>query len=480
MSRAIALSIVLLLLAVNCLAQVEQGAISGLVTDSSGAVVPKAKVTATNQATGVAATSETTGEGYYKLPYLLPGSYALTIEKAGFSIDHVTGVPVQVGQTATINVELKAGSVHEEITVASNAVMIDQTGSSLGYVGTTAQIIDLPTGRNPFALLVLSPGVLNTGNSGTGPIVNGGRSNTTAILLDGQDTRNNSTLDNAYSAPQEAVSEVRFITNSFSAEYGRSTGGVVIAESKTGANALHGSAYDYLNNDDLNANSWTNNLNHVARGRQRQNVYGFSISGPVYLPKLYNGKNKTFFFFNFEQNNNHGVSTPAAAVPTLLQKAGNFSQTFTASGQLIQLYDPLTTLPSSTTSSGYIRSPFPGNVIPSNRIDPITAKILAYYPNPTLAVSPTIQNDWSLNFGLITHQDRYFTRVDENLGQKNRLVFLRYAGYSTSPQTSPYLNNPNRQCCVPRRDYQRRRQPAIHLLQLRNQRHANLHAQSGS
>jgi hypothetical protein len=447
MSRASALFIVPLLLAVNCLAQVEQGAVSGVVTDSSGAVIPKAKVTATNQATGVAATSETTGEGYYKLPYLLPGSYALTVEKDGFSTNRVTGVPVQVGQTATINVELKTGSVHDEITVAASAVMIDQTGSSLGYVGTTAQILDLPTGRNPFALLVLSPGVLNTGNSGTGPIVNGGRSNTTAILLDGQDTRNNSTLDNAYSAPQEAVSEVRFITNSFSAEYGRSTGGVVIAESKTGANALHGSAYDYLNNDDLNANSWTNNLNHVARGRQRQNVYGFSISGPVYLPKVYNGKNKTFFFFNFEQNNNHGVSTPAAAVPTLLQKTGNFSQTSTASGQLIQLYDPLTTLPSSTTSSGYIRSPFPGNIIPPNRIDPITAKILAYYPNPTLAVSPTIQNDWSLNFGLITHQDRYFARVDENLSQKNRL-FFRY-GYSTSPQTSPYLNNPNASVAFP-------------------------------
>ena len=447
MSRASALFIVPLLLALNCLAQVEQGAISGLVTDSTGAVVPKAKVTATNQATGVTATSETTGEGYYKLPYLLPGSYALTIEKDGFAIDRVTGVPVQVGQTATINVALKTGSVHEEVTVASNAVMIDQTGSSLGYVGNTAQILELPTGRNPFALLVLSPGVLATGNSGTGPIVNGGRSNTTAILLDGQDTRNNSTLDNAYSAPQEAVSEVRFITNSFSAEYGRSTGGVVIAESKTGANTLHGSAYDYLNNDDLNANSWSNNLNHVARGRQRQNVYGFTVSGPVYLPKVYNGKNKTFFFFNFEQNNNHGVSTPAAAVPTLLQKTGNFSQTLTASGQLIQLYDPLTTLPSSTTSSGYVRSPFPGNIIPPNRIDPITAKILSYYPNPTLAVSPTIQNDWSLNFGLVTHQDRYFARVDENLSQKNRL-FFRY-GYSTSPQTSPYLNNSNASVAFP-------------------------------
>ena len=435
------------ILAMICLGQVEQGAITGVVTDASGALIPKAKVSATNQATGVVATAETTDEGYYKIPYLLPGNYNVTIEKEGFTVSRVTAVPVLVGQTATINATLKPGSVHDEVTVTSNAVMIDQTGSSLGYVASTTQILELPTGRNPFSLLALSPGVINTGNSGTGPIINGGRSNTTAILLDGQDTRNNSTLDNAYGAPQEAVSEVRFITNSFSAEYGRSTGGVVIAESKTGANTLHGSAYDYLQNDDLNANSWTNNQNRVARGRQRQNVYGFTISGPVYLPKIYNGKNKTFFFFNFEQNNNHGVSTPTAQVPTALQRSGDFSQTFTASNQLIQIYDPLTTVVDPSQKSGYSRSVFPGNVIPASRINPTTAKILSYYPNPTLPISPTIQNNWSLNFGLITHQDRYFTRVDQNFGAKNRL-FFRY-GYSTSPQTSPYLNNPNASIAFP-------------------------------
>jgi hypothetical protein len=450
MSRKAAILALPMIIAMNCLiclAQVEQGAITGVVTDASGAFIAKAKVTVTNRATGVVATAESTDEGYYKIPYLLPGSYDVQIEKEGFAVSRVTEVPVLVGQTATINASLRPGTVHEEITVTANAVMIDQTSSSLGYVGSSTQILELPIGRNPFSLLALAPGVINTGNGGTGPIINGGRSNTTAILLDGQDTRNNSTLDNGYSAPQESVGEIRFITNSFSAEYGRSTGGVVVAESRTGANKLHGSAYDYLQNDDLNANSWTNNQNRVRRGRQRVNVYGFTLSGPVYLPRIYDGKNRTFFFFNWEQNNNHGVSTPTASVPTALQRAGDFSQTFTASGALIQIYDPLTTVASPSTSSGYVRSPFPGNVIPANRMNSISSKILSYYPNPTLPVSPTILNNWSLNFGLITHQNRYFTRVDQNFGTKNRL-FFRY-GYSTSPQTSPYLNNSNASIAFP-------------------------------
>lgn len=429
------------------LAQVEQGAISGVVTDASGAFVAKAKVTATNQATGVIATTESTDEGYYKIPYLIAGKYTVVVEREGFTANRVTDVPVLVGQIATIDAVLRPGSVHDEITVVSNAVMVDQVSSSLGYVTGSRQVLELPINRNAFSLLTLSPGVIATGNSGTGPIVSGGRSNTTAILLDGEDTRNNSTLDNAYSAPQEAIGELRFITNSFSAEYGRSAGGVVVAAGKTGANILHGSAYDYMKNDALNANSWTNNQNRVGRGRQRHNEYGFTLSGPVFLPKIYDGRNKTFFFFNWEQINDHGVQTPTATVPTALQKKGDFSQTFTASNQLITIYDPLTTVADPTRSSGFSRSPFPGNVIPSDRIDPIAARILSYFPNPTLPISPTIQTNWSLNFGLVTHQNRYFTRVDHNFGDKNRL-FVRF-GYNISPQTSPYLNNPNASIAFP-------------------------------
>jgi hypothetical protein len=438
MSRTLALAIALSMSATFCFAQVEQGAITGNVTDASGASVPKAKVKATKQETGILVTTETTDDGYYKLPYLPAGKYNVSVEKAGFSTSSVKDVPVLVGQSATVNVALKTGAITEQITVTSNSVMIDQVSSSLGYVTGTTQILELPTGRSPYSLLTLSPGVIATGNTGTGPIVSGGRSNTSAILLDGQDTRNNSTLDNAYTPPQETVQEVRFITNSFSAEYGRSAGGVVVAAGKSGANRIHGSAYDYLRNDKLNANSWTNNRNGVARGRQRQNDYGFTISGPVYIPKVHDGRNKTFFFFNWEESNNHGVSTPTANVPTALQKTGDFSQTFTASGALIQIYDPLTTVADPTRSSGFSRSVFPGNRIPSNRMDPITKKIMSYYPDPTLAISPTLQTNWSANFASIVKTDRYYTRVDHNFGSKNRL-FFRY-GYQTTPRKSPYTN----------------------------------------
>ena len=291
-------------------------------------------------------------------------------------INRVTDVPVLVGQIATINVTLKPGSIHDEVTVTSNAVLVDQVSSSLGYVTGATQILELPTGRSPYSLMNLSPGVIATGNSGTGPIVSGGRSNTSAILLDGQDTRNNSTLDNAYTPPQETVQEVRFITNNFSAEYGRSAGGVLVAAGKTGANQVHGSVYDYLKNDKLNANSWANNRNNVLRGRQRHNEYGFSASGPVYIPKVYDGRNKTFFFFNWEEINDHGVSTPTANVPTALQKSGDFSQTFTSANALIRIYDPQTTIADPAQKSGFSRSPFPGNMVPQNRIDPIMKKII--------------------------------------------------------------------------------------------------------
>jgi hypothetical protein len=423
---------------VVCLAQVEQGAITGVVVDQTGASIPKAKVTATNQATGTVAIAETTDDGYYKIPYLPAGKYSVAVNKDGFAINRVNDVPVLVGQIATINATLKPGSLHDEVTVTANAVQIDQVSSSLGYVTGVTQILELPTGRSPYSLLNLAPGVIATGNAGTGSIVSGGRSNTTAVLLDGQDTRNNSTLDNAYTPPQETVQEVRFITNSFSAEYGRSAGGVVAAAGKTGSNLVHGSVYDYLKNDKLNANSWTNNRNNVARGRQRHNEYGFTLSGPVYVPRVYDGRKKTFFFFNWEQVNDHGVSTPTANVPTALQKGGDFSQTFTSSGALIKVYDPLTTVADATQKSGWGRSVFPGNVIPASRFDPIMKKILGYYPDPTLAISPTLQTNWSQNFASITHTDKWFTRADQNFGEKNRL-FFRY-GYQTSPRTSPYTN----------------------------------------
>ncbi|MCX6610010.1 MAG: carboxypeptidase regulatory-like domain-containing protein [Acidobacteria bacterium] len=432
------LAVIALSSSLVCFAQAERGGISGAITDSSGAQMAKVRISATNQATGTIARVESSDDGFYKIPYLPAGTYNMTMEANGFATAKVSDVPVLVGQITTIDSVLRPGSLNEVITVTANALGVEQVSSSLGYVASAKQIIELPTGRSPYSLLTLSPGVIAVGNAGTGPIVSGGRSNTSAILFDGQETRNNSTLDNAYTPPQEAVAEVRFITNSFSAEYGRSAGGVVVAAGRSGSNAFHGSAYNYLRNDKLNANSWANNRANLPRGRQRRNDYGFSLSGPLLIPKIYNGRNKTFFFFNWDVTNDHGVSTPTANVPTARQLGGDFSQTLTTAGALIRVYDPLTTVADPTRASGFGRQPFPGNQVPISRFDPIMQKVLAYYPKPTLEISPTIQTNWSDNFANIVKTDRWFGRADQNLGERNKL-FFRY-GYQVTPRTSPFTN----------------------------------------
>src|ERR1700676_5042281 len=158
MSRKMFFQIAALLIAANgimCFAQVEQGAITGAVVDSTGASIPSAKVTVTNQATGTVAKTETTSDGYYKLPYLSAGKYNVVVEKDGFALDRVTDVPVLVGQIATINVTLKPGSVHDEVTIKGNAVLIEQVGASMGYVTGSTQILELPTGRSPYSLMTL-------------------------------------------------------------------------------------------------------------------------------------------------------------------------------------------------------------------------------------------------------------------------------------------------------------------------------------
>jgi hypothetical protein len=430
----IAIGLVVLSVSI-CLAQVEQGAITGVATDQSGASIPRAKVTATNEATHAVAATETNDEGYYKIPYLLPGNYTVVAEKAGFAPQRVNNVPVLVGQIATIDFTFKPGTVHDEVTVTANSVLVEQATSSLGYVIGTTQILELPANRNAYSLVTLSPGVIAAGNTATGPIVNGGRSNTTAVLFDGQETRNNSTLDNDYTPPMEAVAEVRFITNSFSAEYGRSQGGVLTAAGKTGTNELRGSVYEYFRNDKLNANGWNNNRNRLRLNPLRHNEYGFSLGGPVYLPRAYDGRSRTFFFFNWEQMRDHSPNNFTGNVPTAEQRAGDFSKTVTSSGALIRIYDPATTRPDPNSPGNYIRDPFPNNQIPATRIEPRTQKILSYYPAPTL---PGVINNYAAPVTRTDSWNKYFTRVDHNFGDKNRL-FFRY-GRQGQPISNPFVN----------------------------------------
>jgi hypothetical protein len=435
--KSAALSAALVFFASFCFAQTEQGTITGVVTDPSGALVEGAKVTVVNTDTQVSAVSQTNTQGNYTFPFLPHGNYSVTVEKSGFSLNRVDGVSLRVGLIATVNFVLQPGTLQQQVTVTADAAMVESQSSSLGNVVSSRQIVQLPlNGRNPYSLLTLAPGITPTGNTGTGPIISGGRSNTSGVLFDGQETRNTSTNDIAYTPPLETVAEFKVITNNFSAEYGRSGGGILTAAGRSGTNELHGSAYEFFRNDKLNANGWTNNRNRLPRTAVRHNEFGFSVGGPVLVPRVYNGKNRTFFFFNLERVPDRAPDNITATVPTAAQRAGDFSQTTTTSGALIRIYDPNTTIPDPNRPGSYIRSQFPDNKIPASRISPLAANLLQYFPLPNL---PGTTNNYAAAATRASLNSRYYGRIDQAIGNNNRL-FFRYGVTYSSANTPAYTN----------------------------------------
>ncbi len=413
-------------------AQVEKGSITGVVIDESGAAVAGAKVTVTKLNTRVQSVLDTNSQGNYSVPFLAHGEYSVTAEKPGFALERITGINLRVGLTATINLTLRTGALQQEVTVTASTVLLEQQSSSLGNVVSAQQIVQLPLiGRNPYALLLLAPGVTPSGNAGTGPIVSGGRSNTSGVLFDGQETRNTSTNDIAYTPPLETVAEFKVITNNFSAEYGRSGGGILTAAGRSGTNQIHGSAYEFFRNNVLNANGWTNNRNGLSRNPVRHNEYGFSLGGPIVIPRLYDGRNRTFFFFNYEQIKDRAPDNVTASVPTLLQRSGDFSQTFNGA-TLIRIFDPLSTVANPAVAGSYIRTQFPGNVIPPNRINSISGNLLQFYPLPTLVGN---NNNLALAATRVSGPTKYYGRIDQSLTSNNRM-FFRY-GITYAPASTP-------------------------------------------
>lgn len=407
-------------------AQVEQGAITGRVFDEAGGVLPGASVAATETATGVVRETVTNTAGQYTLPYLKAGTYVVSATFTGFSTARVTAVVIRVGLTATIDLSLKPGPVQSEVTVTANAIQLELQSAALGNVVSGRQMVELPlVGRNPYSLVTLAPGVVDRGNTGVGPLINGARSNSTSVLLDGAEQRNSTTNDLNYSPPLESVQEFKVITNGLSAEFGRTGGGVITAATRSGTNAFHGSVYGYIRSDRFNANSWTNNRNGVPRGKEDIKQSGFAVGGPI-------RRDRTFFFVNLERSKSLTPDNLIRTVPTLLQRAGDFSQTRTSAGQLITISDPSTTRPNP--AGGFIRDPFPGNIVPPDRIDSIAKAILEHYPLPT-------NGNATQNF--VRERSRTSTtlpivaRVDHNLG--NHRIFGSFR-QSNSKDDSPTVS----------------------------------------
>ncbi len=423
-------------------AQGERATLTGTVTDKTQSAIAGVDVVLRNTGTNILTRTVTNSAGLYFITSIPPGNYEVRIEKNGFRPERVTGLVLTTGLAATQDAILEVGSVQQAVDVSATAVQIESQSSDLNTVVTTRAVAELPLlGRDPLSLAALAPGVIPTqgqqNNAGvigrvTTAQIGGGLAQQNGVLIDGAESRGTTESGNAYSIPVEAVSEFKLETSSFSAQYGRVAGGVAILTTKSGTNLLHATAYEFLRNNHLNANSWQNDRNGIPIALYQRNVFGGNIGGPVMLPKLYDGRNKTFFFFNFEGTRTASPDQVLDTVPTLAQRSGDFSQTYDRNGRLDVVYDPLTTRPDPSNPGKFIRDPFPGNIIPTARINTISANVAKLYPLPNRqGNTPQLVQNYLATGKTITNTNNYLVRMDHNFSERER-IFGRvgYAPYS--------------------------------------------------
>jgi hypothetical protein len=454
----------------TCRAQTNEGILAGSVLDPSGAVIEGANVVAKNEATSFSLTTTTGSGGSFRFPSIPIGTYDLTVSHPGFSSVTQKGVTVQISTTTSVSITLNVGKAEQTVTVQADTTRIETASSDIGTVITTKQVVELPLAlggvgalRSPEAFVFLAPGTSGPGtaNSNNGIFISkigGGQSFGADILLDGTSilrSENGSSFDEA--APSvEAISEFKVITSSMPAMYGRTTGAIETFTTKSGSNQFHGTAYDILQNDDLNANSWFNNgfgaqcapddtacRDKYARPIDKKNDYGVNLGGPVWIPKIYNGKNKTFFFFNWEQFNQHIGGTASSIVPTDAERTGDFSGILNTSnvlgtnpcnGQPIyegEIFDPNTT----TIGAGGVpcRLPFAGNKIPASMISPVSTNFLTYLPAPNTSGSNGI--NYALSSSTPLNNTTYTIRIDQSISDRSK-IFAMYDSRDNTRYTS--------------------------------------------
>ena len=413
--------------------------VSGTVTDAQGAVIPGAQVEVRNLETNASVSTVSNEAGSYVAPFVPPGRYSVSVSRDGFKRAVRDNVELRVGDRLRIDFQLEIGVVAEQVTVSASAELLETTTASKGQVIDSTKVRDLPLlGRNPFLLAAISAGVQYTptrqsrsnrpfDNGGMDNFsMNGGRQFANEFLLDGVPDTNTETTgpSNLSFVPSpDATEEFKVQTNNYDAQYGRTAGGVVNVSLKSGTNALHGSMYYYLRHDKLNANAFESNWAGVKRSAFRWSQPGVQFDGPVVIPKLYNGRNRTFFMFSWEKIKSKIPFPQTYTVPTALQRSGDFSQTLQANGQPITVYDPLTT---AGTGGVYTRQPFAQNRIPSNRFDPVSAKLVTYIAEPNQAGNLQGFNNLVASPNPVSDEyDQFVVRIDQAI-TTNHKFFTRY------------------------------------------------------
>ena len=420
---------VVCILAVGCLyAQNNSGTIQGTVTDPSGAVVPGAAITVKNMDTGLTVSTQTTGAGVYSAPNLPPGRYSVTVEAKGMRLFSQQGVTVRTSTTSTVDVKAELGEVSNAVNVSGDALQLETVTSDLGVNVEPTLVQNLPlevsgTIRNPVQFITLIPGFVGSvgndpgSNSSDDFKVNGGQEGGTDVLVDGLSislVSPNTQWNKGVST--EAIQEFKVLQSNFSAEFGESGDGIVSLTVKSGTNHIHGTVYDFLRNRALDANSWTNNHAGAKKSVDTQNDFGASFGGPVYIPHLYHGKDKTFFYVNYEGFRFHnGGSSVSTLVPDAF-RTGDFSAlcaSYDGTGVCnapsgspnTQLYDPTT------------HNPIPHNILsndPNYQASSVITKAFAFLP----VTNGNLQNN-IINQSLSTTTANLFdVKIDQNVTEK--------------------------------------------------------------
>ena len=436
------------------LAQTTTATVTGTITDPSGASVPNAEITVASEATGVNRQTRSSESGNYTVSLLPTGVYRVTVTSKGFKPMTRSSIELKVDQVARIDFVLEVGGQTETVVVTSDAPLLDSETSSLGQVVNSEKVVNLPlNGRMTFRLVNLTPGILTPGGSGGqfGDIsvgtfddsnysINGGRSQSNAVVVDGVPS-NTGPLNLFTTIPSvDSTQEFKVQSNAASAEFGRFGGGVLNVSTRAGTNQLHGSLFEFLRNNILNANDFFNKMAGNDTPAFHMNQFGGTVGGPLSLGRLYNGKNRTFFFANYEGTRWRRGAVYQASVPTLLERGGDFSQTFNAQGQMISIYDPVTSRPNP--AGGNIRDPFPGNVVPQSRVDPVGLAILKFFPTPNLTGNPiTHANNYISNAPTRVNKDDGAIRVDQNVTDNYRM-FVRFETTYNQLHQPDTFNNP--------------------------------------
>lgn len=439
MLKAIAVALLLLAMAANCPAQIKSSAITGSVADQSGALVPNATVVVTNEDTNIDVTVKSTDVGQYTAPYLAAGRYRVRITADGFKAFVGTGITIGTSTTVRLDAVLTPGSVSTSIEVTSGAENLQTENAAVQSAVNADVIATIPNiNNNPIYYATLQAGVVGLPKMYTSSVlgvgyndrmsmssvrINGGEVGSNDVQLDGLSVQGSAWHEATVMPDRDALQEVRVSANGFAADQGTGQG-LISMTTKSGTNQFHGTLRFRTRNEDLNANSFSNKLRGIARPKYRLNEGGGSIGGPVIVPKVFNGKDKVFFFASYAQLSHADPVVYQGNVPTGLQRKGDLSQTMvpdiSGNPTPVQIFDPFSAVPYQGSSTVFIRTPFPGNVVPTP--NQYGLKLLQSYPLPNHPATDAFgTNNYMFTGSTPTTRKTLSTRLDLHPSAKNSI-----------------------------------------------------------